>query len=70
MASSGWPAPVEIININTNLRIFGAGGYLVSLNFTFSIIFKSSVTYESAFNNFPEFLGKLFVVEEVVYSKT
>jgi hypothetical protein len=46
------------------------GDYLIPLNFAFSIILKASVTFEPTLHYFAEFLGKLFMIEEVVYSKT
>jgi hypothetical protein len=43
--------------------------YFVPLDFTFNVILKASITFESTLYNFAEFLGKLFAIKEMVYSK-
>lgn len=48
----------------------GKGIDLIPLNFSFSIILKATVTLESTLHDFAKFLGKLFVIEEMVDSKT
>jgi hypothetical protein len=43
---------------------------LIPLNFPFSVILKATVTLKTTLHDFAEFLGKLFLIEEMVHSKT